>query len=701
MLTVDSATRDFVDLNGRNGTRLSRLPGLDGLRGLAVVAVVAFHAGYEHMVGGYLGVSTFFTLSGFLITSLLLNESRRTDTVALRTFWSRRFRRLLPASLATIALVAVVFGPLVATADQRATMQGDVLSSVFEVANWHFIFTGSSYAQLFASPSPLLHFWSLAIEEQFYLLFPILLVGLWRLSRGRRGVLAAGLAALALASFLEPFVFDMSDDRVYFGTDTRASELLLGALLAVALSSEPLRRRLAMRYWWRTAAIVAGVAALAVQAYWWWGLDQSTPWLYRGGFTLYAALSCLVITAAALPSGPMRAGLSVGVARWLGERSYGIYLAHWPIFLTVRQTWPDLGRNLSTAIAVAATLVVAIASYRLLERPVRSGRWPAPGRAVPVAALAMALVAATAFIPLPVDESQQTADFDQDLATYQEFLDQQGSRSTTTAPAKEPTAPVPGVAVFGDSTALGVGMGLGQWSIDTGRLGVVKGSTKLGCGVTRFGAIRSDVVVKPDPDCVNWPERWALTVLDGKPDVALLDSAVWEIADAQLPGSSEWTAIGDPAVDDLIRSEFLTAVDVLASQGAMVALVTWPPYGSWADDGRPDAVSRQTDPARMARFNQILAEVAAARPDTVRLIDFAGWLGDRSEDRSLRADGAHFYGPEFQQLTDEWFGPELERTWQEWWNVTRKPALEADGSDAASGDDDAPSGAATGSAGGR
>ncbi len=350
MLTVDSATRDFVDLNGRNGTRLSRLPGLDGLRGLAVVAVVAFHAGYEHMVGGYLGVSTFFTLSGFLITSLLLNESRRTDTVALRTFWSRRFRRLLPASLATIALVALVFGPLVATADQRATMQGDVLSSVFEVANWHFIFTGSSYAQLFASPSPLLHFWSLAIEEQFYLLFPILLVGLWRLSRGRRGVLAAGLAALALASFLEPFVFDMSDDRVYFGTDTRASELLLGALLAVALSSEPLRRRLAMRYWWRTAAIVAGVAALAVQAYWWWGLDQSTPWLYRGGFTLYAALSCLVITAAALPSGPMRAGLSVGVARWLGERSYGIYLAHWPIFLTVRQTWPDLGRNLSTAI---------------------------------------------------------------------------------------------------------------------------------------------------------------------------------------------------------------------------------------------------------------------------------------------------------------------------------------------------------------
>ena len=675
MLTVDPATRDFVDLTGHGGSRLSHLPGLDGLRGLAVVGVVAFHAGYERMVGGYLGVSTFFTLSGFLITSLLLSESRGTGSVALRPFWGRRFRRLLPASLVTLALVAAVFGPLVATADQRATMRGDVLSSLFDVANWHFVVTGSSYAQLFASPSPLLHFWSLAIEEQFYLVFPLLLLGLWRVARGRRGVLVAGLAGMALLSFLEPFVFDMSDDRVYFGTDTRAVELLLGALLAVALSSEPLRRRLAMRYWWRTGTLLVGSAALALQLWWWWSLPQSTSWLYRGGFAVYAVLSCAVITAAALPSGPLRAGLSVGVARWLGARSYGIYLAHWPIFLTVRQTWPDLDRTVSTAIGVGITLVVAVLSFRYLERPVRVGRWPVPGRAVPVAALSMAVVAALAFIPLPVDQSERTANFEGDLASYQAFLKKQAASSTTTSTIV-PTAPVPQVAVFGDSTALGVGMGLGQWSIDTGTLGVAPGSTKLGCGVSRFQAIKADVVVRPAADCVDWPERWAANVAANTPDVALLQSAAWEVADAQLPGSSVFSHIGEPAVDDFIRSEFLTAVDVLSSQGALVALETWPVYGTWADDGRPDAVARQMEPARMARLNQILAEVAAARPRTTRLIDFAGWLGDRSQDRTLRADGTHFYGPQFEQLSAEWFGAELDRTWREWWQANRATAAE-------------------------
>jgi peptidoglycan/LPS O-acetylase OafA/YrhL len=675
MLTVDPATRDFVDLTGRNRTGLAHLPGLDGLRGLAVAGVLAFHAGFEKMVGGYLGVSTFFTLSGFLITSLLLQESARAGSVDLRRFWTRRFRRLLPASFVTLAAVVLVFGPLFATADQRATMRGDVLSALFEVANWHDIFSGDSYAQLFASPSPVLHFWSLSIEEQFYLLFPLVLVGLWAASKGRRGVLAAGLGVLALASFLEPFVFDMSDDRVYFGTDTRASELLLGGVLAVALSSEPVRRSLAMRYRWRTAAVAAGVAALAVQLYWWWNLDQTTPWLYRGGFTLYAALSCAVITAAALPSGPMRWFLSLGALQWLGIRSYGIYLIHWPVFLAVRQTWPDLNRWIATATGLAVTMVLAVLSYRFIERPVRAGAWPKPGRALPAAVVSFSLVAAIAFIPWPVDRTERTLDFDQDLASYEDFLAQQeaaGPASTSTTVVSTP--PVPAVAVFGDSTALGVGIGLGQWSVDTGRLGVARGDTKLGCGVSRFQRLKADIVVTPAPDCVNWPLRWAAGVAEQKPDVALLFSSVWEVPDAQLPGSDRFSAIGDPAVDDFVRSEFITAVDMLSSSGSLVMLMTAPPYASWATDGRPDPVKRQADPARMARFNQILAEVAAARPDTTRLVDFAGWLGPRSEDRTLRADGTHFYGTEFQQLSDQWVGPEIERQFQEWWRANRAPA---------------------------
>ena len=673
MLTVDPATRDFVDLDGQDGSRLSYLPGLDGLRGLAVLAVVAFHAGFEKMVGGFLGVSTFFTLSGFLITSLLLNESRRTGGVALRSFWGRRFRRLMPASLATLAAVVLLFGPLVATANQRVSMRGDVLSSVFDVANWHFVLSGSNYADLFTSPSPLVHFWSLAVEEQFYVIFPMIVVGLWFLTRGRRALLMAGLGALALASFAEPFVWSMSDNRIYFGTDTRAVELLLGALLAVALSSESLRRRLALRYRWRTAAIVAGGVALVVQAYWWWNLSQTSSWLYSGGLALYALLSCAVITAVALPSGPLRSIMSIGVLRWLGARSYGIYLVHWPLFLAVRQTWPNLDRAVQTAIVVASTLVIAAASYRFLERPVRTGAWPSRGRAVPAAALGVAIVAVIAFIPLPVDKRELVANFDKDLSSYNDFLAGQATKAATTTSTVVVTAPTAAVAVFGDSTALGVGMGFGQWSINTGRFGAVRGDAKLGCGVSRFDAVKVDTVVARDPECAAWPQRWAQQVASTRIDIALLVSAVWEVPDVRLPGSDRWTAIGDPAVDAFVRAEFITAVDVLSSNGAMVALVSWPAYGTWADDGRPAAVTRQTDPVRMARFNQILAEVAAARPATSRLVDFAGWLGNRSQDRTLRADGTHFYGPAFEQLSAEWFGAELERTWQEWWKANRSP----------------------------
>ncbi|MSY22851.1 MAG: acyltransferase family protein, partial [Actinobacteria bacterium] len=246
MHSTRSDTRDFILMAGPDGPRLPAVPALDGLRGLAVAAVVLYHAEFKVMIGGYLGVSTFFTLSGFLITTLLINESARNGSVALGAFWGRRFRRLLPASLATLALVATLFAWLVATADQRATMQGDIIASVFDVANWHFIFQGASYGDLFVAPSPVLHFWSLAIEEQFYLVFPVLLVLLWRVSKARLRVIGLTLGALALCSAALPWIFTMSKDRIYFGTDTRAAELLLGGVLAVVLSREPVRRKLAL-----------------------------------------------------------------------------------------------------------------------------------------------------------------------------------------------------------------------------------------------------------------------------------------------------------------------------------------------------------------------------------------------------------------------------------------------------------------------
>jgi len=672
MLVVDRATKDFVGLVGPARAQISHLPGLDGLRALAVVAVLAFHAGFDWMVGGYLGVSTFFTLSGFLITTLLVHEQRRTGSVDLRSFWSRRYRRLWPASLALLAAVALLFTPLVATAAQQASMRGDLLSSLFEVANWHYILSGDSYGELFLSPSPVLHFWSLAIEEQFYLLFPLVIVVLWRWSRGRPGRLGAGLVLLTVCSVLEPFVFDLSDDRIYFGTDTRAAELLLGALLALVLSSERVRVLLVARPQLRVGLPLAGLAAFGLQLWWWWSLPQDTWWLYRGGFAGYALLSCVVIAAVAVPSGPLAGLCGLWALRWVGVRSYGIYLIHWPIYLTVWQVWPELGRVWATALAVSVTFGLAALSFRLLERPVRRGSWPRPGRGVAPAVLASVAVLGVILVPWPESEGPTPIDFEDALAEFQQFgaVPPAGSAGpTSTAPTAADDTPVPTtappppplrIAVFGDSTALTSGMGFFTQATPAGLATFVEGQVELGCGVSRFRESRSDLSLEPDANCPDWRTIWPQRVAPGGIDVALLMSSVWELPDSVLPDGTSG-AIGDPAVDDFIRSEFIAAVDVLSATGALVVIVNAPRFSQWADDGRNEYVVRQYDPARTDRLNQILAEVAAARPDRAVVLDLAAGMAGRIEDPVLRPDGVHFDQQAFAEFTASWFGPELRR----------------------------------------
>ena len=329
-------------------TKIRYLPALDGLRALAVAGVICYHGGLAWAGGGFLGVDAFFVLSGYLITTLLLREwySSSTGTernpvgrIDLKAFWGRRARRLLPAMLLVLGAVAV-YAVIIAAPDELRTIRADGISSLFYVANWRFIFSGQSYFAQFGAPSPLKHFWSLAIEEQFYLLWPLLVFGILRWRRGSLRALATFAAALAAGSAVLMYVLyqpGQDPSRVYYGTDTRASSLLVGALLAMLMLKRPVVERRPARLALHTGGIVAAL----VLGYWWSIATEHSDWLYRGGFVVAALLVALVVASITQPEpGPLGRLLSLAPLRFVGRISYGLYLWHWPVFIALSDASP-------------------------------------------------------------------------------------------------------------------------------------------------------------------------------------------------------------------------------------------------------------------------------------------------------------------------------------------------------------------------
>lgn len=344
-------------------------PGLDGLRAVAIGALLLYHAEVSWARGSYLSVSLFFTLSGFLVTWVLLRSVDRRGGLEVRRFWTRRARRLWPAALAGLALVAL-YGATVADGAQSAALPKQVAAAALNVVNWLFIAEDTSYVDQFAAPSPVQHFWSLAIEEQFYLLLPVGLVAVLRLSRSRRvmGSVAAVVAFACTAWMIHLSTSGAGVDRVYYGTDTRMPELLTGVVLAVVLSAAPARSARV----WRVLAWL-GVVAFAVTIWMFGTVPLTEPALWRGGIFGFSLISCLVILGVLSDRGPLRV-LSAGPLVAVGRISYGVYVYHLPVYLwltsgrTGLSRWPLLGLRL------AVTFAVATASYHLLEMPVRSGR---------------------------------------------------------------------------------------------------------------------------------------------------------------------------------------------------------------------------------------------------------------------------------------------------------------------------------------
>jgi len=343
------------------------LPAVDGLRALAIAAVFVFHADARWLPGGFLGVDLFFAISGFLITRGLLQEYDLRSSIDLRQFWVRRARRLLPAAIVFLFLLttaALVFFP----GDVRA-LRGVAVAALGYVTNWYLIFSQQPYFESVGRPQMLQHLWSLAVEEQFYLVWPpVLLVALRFLPRAvvLGGTIFLGLASAALMAWMYGQGEGVS--RLYYGTDTHAVGLLLGAALAFV---EPAWQRTRGRAF-GVSLQVAGVAALAGTGFLFVWLGEARPFLYQGGFVVTALLSLVLIVVATVP-GPFAAIGGSAPLRWFGVRSYSMYLWHPPMIALLMGAGLTLPEPVLVLLAAAATTVVADLSYRFVEMPIRSG----------------------------------------------------------------------------------------------------------------------------------------------------------------------------------------------------------------------------------------------------------------------------------------------------------------------------------------
>jgi peptidoglycan/LPS O-acetylase OafA/YrhL len=359
--------------------RTAYLPGLDGLRAISVVAVLLYHAGMRWLPGGFLGVEVFFVISGYLITLLLSQEFSRTHRIAVGRFWLRRARRLLAALYTLLAVVSTVV--LVFYREDADKLAGQVWAALTYVTNWFLIVIDQSYFATVERPMVFQHLWSLAIEEQFYLLWPVLLLGLLRVTRNRQWLSAIVVTVGAAASLVWMAVLfqpAMDPSRVYYGTDTRAAGLLLGA--ALALVWKPTHR-------WRGNSEIktvtldlAGMAGIGVLVACFAVIRETDTFLYRGGFAVVSLASCVAIAATVHPGTVLGVHvLGRRVMTWIGKRSYSLYLWHWPIFV---YTQPEIDLPLGTyatlVLRLVLTAIAAELSYRYVEVPIRNGafaRW--------------------------------------------------------------------------------------------------------------------------------------------------------------------------------------------------------------------------------------------------------------------------------------------------------------------------------------
>ncbi|HEY5098412.1 MAG TPA: acyltransferase [Acidimicrobiales bacterium] len=535
------------------------IPQFDGVRAVAISAVVAYHLG--HLRGGWVGVDIFFVLSGYLITSLLLDQERPPGSLA--GFWGRRARRLLPAVLvllAALSLYAWAGGAGLVPAQLRAP----ALATLFYVANWQQIAAGHSYFARYLSVGPLQQTWSLAIEEQYYLVWPLLILAITAATRGRRrGVLLGCTLALGVASavWMGVAAHWLGPNRAYLGTDTRAWELLMGG--AAAMVWPPVAGDGSERHRWWSALAVVGVLGVVIGA----ATAGGPPaWIWDGGLVAIAACATLVVVGALrAPRGVVAVVLALGPVRWVGLISYSLYLWHWPVI--VLMTPDSIGRSGGPLLAARLGSMVALscASYYLVERPLRRADWAGWHRRLHVPAVGFAVVgilatAAVVVVGTVGPPEATTAAVGRPAAPT-------ASTQPLVRPDLPPASPAHPVRawIFGDSVMVDSSLGITAALQATGEVTVVANQALAGWGLST------------DP---TWPAAVAQTQSEDHPQLAI---GTWSW-DEQLAGA-------DPVGYQDELEHFIAALVAPPNGVALVALVQFPQQGP--ADALTDAGARE------------------------------------------------------------------------------------------------------------
>ena len=647
---------------------LSYDPSLDGVRALAVTSVALYHAGVGFAGGGFLGVDIFFVLSGYLISTLLVREFAVSGSVSLGSFWCRRVTRLLPALLVMVAVVLTV-AVVAGNGSISETTRSDAIGTLLYSQNWAEILRGESYFELFELPSPFIHTWSLAIEEQWYLLWPVVVA--IAVQRDRlllwMTLAAAGFSALWMSYLATP----EDPSRAYYGTDARAQALLIGSAAALAMSSKRFFTSARGVKVMSVASMVGLLGCLGLVV----TVDDEQLWMYRGGFTLAALMSVMLIVG--IRQSPASVTARLIAARplaHLGRVSYGLYLWHWPVFIATDALWPT-GNGVQLVITkLAACYVVAAMSFICVERPMRRRCSAHPAAAVALVIAGLVLVAVVllvvnaessreedgriAAVPTMtspvVDDANERSDNSQVAQTADPTAEPAvGVLTTSTTVASSTTIPTKNLSllILGDS----IWLELAAWNKERLLMSgwSVSADTRVGCGTL------SD-------DSRDWCDgrldSWVESVQNDDPSVVLIGLSHWDAYDVEING--EQFSYGSQRYEEVLRESWSENVSIAQAKGASVVIAGVPCFHV-DDDPTGFDLDTRVSAERTASLNQAGREFVESLGGEVMWLEMRdltcpnGIYESTIAGVELHRDGIH-YSDEAKPLVLDWLEQRLD-----------------------------------------